>query len=372
MREPVINRKPPRLHNSLVINDKRIDAGRNFAFAASALFLSTVGPACFSIESSGAATANPRTHHPVKAGTPSSAKQAIKPVAVAPPSPPPVANKPPPVAPVIERIRNQSLPVMFINERLIRDIMVGKPVETAPPSGTEAFSPEEAPAPAGLPMSDESAVKTPSSPDSSLAPDLMSTPTNVSTPPASDTLAPASQDKAKPADTATDKQSNNSESAPINAEAVSPVPVAAPEETGAQSAPAQAGSSIPDKVQASDNMSGVATVGGEVFGDAVADQDAVPLHGNLDTSGASTSSSKAEPDASTSATQTASPPVQEQTLDTAASPPNPAAPPADAGAAAKASPPHDSIEFDSASTNTETVMDSAATGNSSSDNANGN
>jgi hypothetical protein len=277
------------------------------------------------------------------------------------------------------------LPVTFINERLIRDIMVGKPVETTPPSGTEAFSPEEAPAPPGLPMSDESAGKTPSSPEGSLAPDVMSTPSSVSTPPASNTIAPASQDKDKPSDTATDKQSTNSESAPVNAEAVSPFPVVAPGDAATQPAPAQTGSSIPDKAPASDTMSGVANVGGEVFGDAVADQatvpsadsvgkandgqDGLPLHGNLDSSGVSASTSKAEPETSTSAAQTGSPPVQEQTLDTAASPPNPAKPQSDGGAAAKESPPHESIEFDSASTQTESVMDSAAAGSSSSDNA---
>jgi hypothetical protein len=359
----VINRKPRCLHNCLVESYTCINRKRIFACAANALILSAVCPICLEIEGAQAATTTTtRKHKLVKTGTPT----VQKPAAAAQPTSPPAPVKAPPVAPVIERIRNQNLPLMFINERLIRDIMVGKPVETVPPSGTEAFSPEDAPAPAGLPATDDSAPKTPPSSSSTLAPDVMSTPNTEATPPAPTTPEPASQEKAKPADTTTDKQSTNSESAPVNAEAVSPISVPPPEDTAVPSPPAKAESTSLQPVP-SESMAGAPTVGGEVFGDAVADQvtsettspagavndqqDMLPLHGALGSAGQSAN-----------ANQTTSPAPQEKTLDAAASQATPNTPEGNSTSDAKASAPRESTEFDSASTEKETIMDSAAAG----------
>jgi hypothetical protein len=121
--------------------------------------------------------------------------------AVAPGPPPkqePVSSVVPKAAtPVIQRIRNLKLPVSVINERLIRDIMVGKPVELPPPDGTEAFAPEVMPAP-----SDDSATSSPSGlaakqpeqTNSTLTPD--SIPSSVAP---SATIAPAAIPEAAPA-----------------------------------------------------------------------------------------------------------------------------------------------------------------------------
>lgn len=79
------------------------------------------------------ATSTAAKHKAVKSksAAPAPAVQAA-PVKAAPPE----AILPP------NRIHNMMLPVPTITERLIRDIMVGKPQETAPPAGTEAFSNE--------------------------------------------------------------------------------------------------------------------------------------------------------------------------------------------------------------------------------------
>jgi hypothetical protein len=47
----------------------------------------------------------------------------------------------------VKRIYNLSLPVGIIDERLIRDVMVGKPELVLPPDGTEAFGLEQTPTP---------------------------------------------------------------------------------------------------------------------------------------------------------------------------------------------------------------------------------
>jgi hypothetical protein len=80
------------------------------------------------------------------ATTPAAKHRAVKakPVAPAPVvHSAPVKAAPPEAILPPNRIHNMMLPVPTITERLIRDIMVGKPQEAAPPAGTEAFSTED-------------------------------------------------------------------------------------------------------------------------------------------------------------------------------------------------------------------------------------
>jgi hypothetical protein len=306
---------------------------------------------------------------------------------------PVTAVKPPPAPPVIERIRNRDLPVPIINERLIRDVMVGKPAETGPPSGTEAFSPEEAPAPAGV-APEENAGASPTapvnSPPSSLAPDVMTQPGSAPAPPGASTAAPSVPEKAKPDDAASDKQSTNDQNAAMT-EAATPNsnPVDAPENVVVQGGePAKPESttpvSTPTSTPPSESAMPDANVGGEAFGavEPLKDQavsaknassetttaiaETLPLHGNLDSAAATVyaQAPQAQPQVESAkpATPTAS---QEETIDSAGAEPTITAAAADTVApvipdSPTITAPHESIEFDSASAQTETVMDTAS------------
>jgi hypothetical protein len=374
------------LHHSLVENDKRISARLIYAALSITFIASALWPACLSALGTTAALTvrKPRTAVTLAPTVKPAKSQAISGEATTAGLP----AKPPPVAPVIERIRNQDLPVPIINERLIRDVMVGKPPEAGPPSGTEAFAPEDAPAPAGTAADEEKPDNQASTPASSLAPDVMSSPSNLSTPPKSNDSEPASQEKAKPGDAATDKQSTKIEDTSISAESKPTNPVDAPtnldapanivvEEPPANSAKVET-SAAPTQIPVSESaMAGVVNVGGEAFGavEPIKDQavdltekttaiaDALPLHGNLDSQAALVSQEPApqvQPNAQANhPTMMAS---QEETLDSADSQATTKPPQADSAPVTNVlvSAPHKSIEIDSASNETETVMDSAS------------